>query len=52
MIRIFGKDNVLMTGEGKITKQGYAALLISTAFGVWLFLTGRNIYGKKRKEKK
>ena len=48
MIKVLGKNNDLMTEDGKITNQGYAALLISTAFGICLFLTGRNIYGKRK----
>ncbi|MBR6004918.1 MAG: hypothetical protein IK063_01675 [Clostridia bacterium] len=48
MIKVLGKNNDLMTEDGKITKQGYAALVISTVFGVCLFLTGRSVYGKRK----
>jgi hypothetical protein len=42
------KDNNLHTEEGKITKQGYIALALSSVFGFSLFLIGRYIYGKKK----
>lgn len=51
MIRLLGKNNDLMTEDGKITKQGYAVLVISTAFGICLFLTGRSVYGKRKADR-
>lgn len=51
MIRLLGKNNDLRTEEGKITKTGYAVMILSSVFGLGLFLTGRYIYGKKLKEK-
>ena len=55
MIKLLGKGNDLYTEDGKITKAGYAVMLISTLFGLCVFLTGRCIYGRyvqaKRTEK-
>ena len=48
MIKVLGKNNDLMTEDGKFTKQGYAVFLFSTFFGVCLFLTGRSVYGKRK----
>ena len=52
MIKFFGKNNDLRTEEGKITKTGYAVMLLSTVFGLCVFLTGRYIYGKSLQEKR
>lgn len=46
MIRFFGKNNDLRTEEGKITKTGYIVMLLSSVFGLFVFLTGRYLYGK------
>ena len=46
MIKLIGPDNDLRTEEGKITKWGYLVAILSTIFGVALFLTGRKGYGK------
>ena len=46
MIKFFGKNNDLRTEEGKITKTGYVVMILSTVFGLCVFLTGRTIYGK------
>ena len=43
MIRFLGKNNDLRTEEGKITKTGYAVMILSSVFGLGLFLTGRYI---------
>jgi hypothetical protein len=51
MIKFFGKNNDLRTEEGIITKTGYAVMMLSTVFGLCVFLTGRYIYGKSLKEK-
>ena len=51
MIRFFGKNNDLRTEEGKITKTGYAVMLISSVFGLCVFLTGRYFYGKSQQKK-
>lgn len=48
MVKILGKDNDLRTENGKITKQGYIALALSSVFGICLFLIGRSIHGKKK----
>ena len=49
MIKILGKDNDLTTQDGKLTKQGYIVLALSSVFGFCLFLIGRSIHGKKDK---
>ena len=46
MIKLFGKNNDLRTEEGKITKSGYVIMILSTVFGLCVFLTGRFIFGK------
>ncbi|MBR5372367.1 MAG: hypothetical protein IK130_09140 [Oscillospiraceae bacterium] len=46
MIKLLGKGNDLYTEEGQITKAGYAVMLLSTLFGLCVFLTGRCIYGR------
>ena len=51
MIKFFGKNNDLRTEEGKITKSGYAIMVLSTVFGLCVFLTGRFFYGKSLQEK-
>ena len=51
MIRFFGKNNDLRAEEGVITKTGYIVMLLSSVFGLCVFLTGRYLYGKSLKEK-
>ena len=51
MIKFFGKNNDLRTEEGKITELGYVVMILSTVFGLCVFLSGRYIYGKSLKEK-
>ena len=51
MIKLFGKNNVLRTEEGKITKTGYVVMMLSTVFGLCVFMTGRYFYGKSLQEK-
>ena len=51
MIKFFGKNNDLRTEEGKITKTGYIVMMISTLFGLGVFLAGRYLYGKSLQEK-
>lgn len=51
MIKFLGKNNDLRTKEGKITKTGYAVMIVSSVFGLGVFLTGRYIYGKKLQDK-
>ena len=51
MIKFFGKNNDLRTEEGKITKTGYAVMILSSVFGLCVFLTGRYFYGKSLQEK-
>lgn len=51
MIKLFGKNNDLRTKEGEITKTGYAVMMLSSVFGLCVFLTGRYIYGKSLQEK-
>lgn len=51
MIMLFGKNNYLRTEEGKITKSGYVIMVLSTVFGLCVFLTGRYYYGKTQQEK-
>ncbi len=51
MIRFFGKNNDLRTEEGVITKTGYVVMVLSSVFGLCVFLTGRYFYGKSQKEK-
>lgn len=46
MIKLLGKNNDLRTEEGKITKQGYVVMMLSTVLGLCVFLIGRYIYGK------
>ena len=45
MIKFFGKNNDLRTEEGVITKTGYVVMLLSSVFGLCVFLTGRYLYG-------
>ncbi|MBR4578057.1 MAG: hypothetical protein IKQ69_05835 [Oscillospiraceae bacterium] len=52
MIRFFGKNNDLRTEEGKITRTGYVVMLLSSVFGLGVFLTGRYLYGKSLQEKR
>ncbi len=49
MIKLFGKNNDLRTEEGKITKTGYTALILSTVLGLGIFWYGRLIYRKSRR---
>ena len=51
MIKLLGKNNDLRTEEGKITRIGYAVMMLSTILGLCVFLTGRYMYGKSLKEK-
>jgi|GEM_PF-1206023 len=51
MIKLFGENNDLRTQEGKITKLGYVIMVLSTVFGLCVFLTGRFIYGKSLEKK-
>lgn len=51
MIKFFGKNNDLRTEEGKITKTGYAVMIISSIFGLCIFLTGRYFYGRHHSSK-
>lgn len=51
MIKFFGKNNDLRTEEGKITKTGYVVMMVSTVFGLCVFLTGRYFYGKSLQER-
>ncbi len=46
MIKFFGKNNSLRTEEGIITKTGYAVMILSSIFGLCVFLTGRYFYGR------
>ena len=50
MIKFFGKNNDLRTKDGKITETGYAVMLISSVFGLCVFLAGRHIYGRSLKK--
>lgn len=52
MIQFFGKNNDLRTEEGKITTWGYVVMMLSTVFGLCVFLTGRSIYGKSLQKKR
>ena len=52
MIKFFGKNNDLRTEEGEITKTGYLVMMISTVFGLCVFLTGRYLYGKSLRKKR
>ena len=45
MMKFFGKNNGLRTEDGKITKLGYVVMLLSSVFGLCVFLTGRYLYG-------
>ena len=51
MIKFFGKNNDLRTEEGKITKTGYAVIMLSTVFGLCVFFSGRKIYPKSLQKK-
>ena len=51
MIKLFGKNNDLRTEDGVITKYGYIVMAISTVFGIFVFLSGRNIYMKAHEER-
>ena len=46
MIKLLGPGNDLYTGNGKITKTGYAVMAVSTVFGLFCFFMGRSLYGK------
>ncbi|MBR6905479.1 MAG: hypothetical protein IKN33_00770 [Selenomonadaceae bacterium] len=49
---ILWKKYDLRTEEGAITKTGYAILLLSTVFGLCVFLTGRHFYGQALKNRR
>ena len=51
MMKLFGKNNDLRTEEGIITKFGYEVMLLSSVFGLCVFLTGRYLYEKSLREK-
>ena len=51
MIKFIGKNNDLRTEEGKITKIGYDVMLVSSVFGLCVFLIGRYLYGKSLQSK-
>lgn len=51
MMKLFGKNHDLRTEEGIITKLGYEVMLLSSVFGLYVFLTGRYLYGKSLREK-
>ncbi len=51
MVKFLGKNNDLRTEEGKITKLGYVVMILSTIFGLCVFLTGRYMYGKALQKK-
>ena len=52
MIKFFGKNNDLRTEEGEITKIGYEVMLVSSIFGLCVFLIGRHYYGKSLQKKR
>ena len=51
MIKFFGKNNDLRTEEGEITKTGYVVMMLSTVFGICVFMAGRYFYGMTLQEK-
>ena len=51
MIKLLGKNNDLRTEEGEITNTGYAVMMLSSVFGLCVFLTGRHLYGKSLQKK-
>ena len=51
MIKFFGKNNDLRTEEGQITKIGYVVMLVSSVFGLCIFLIDRYLYGKSLQSK-
>ena len=51
MIKLIGKNNDLITEEGKITRIGYAVMTLSTILGLCVLLTGRYMYGKSLEKK-
>ena len=51
MIKLLGRNNGLRTEEGEITRIGYAVMMLSTVFGLCVFLTGRYMYGKSQEKK-
>lgn len=51
MVKFLGKNNDLRTEEGKTTKLGYVVMILSTIFGLCVFLTGRYMYGKVLQKK-
>jgi hypothetical protein len=42
-MKILGKNNDLRTEEGKITKAGYAVMLLSTVFGLCVFFRTKDL---------
>ena len=50
-MKLFGKYNDLRTEEGKITKSGYVVMMLSSVFGLCVFLTGRYLYGKSLQQR-
>ena len=50
-MKLLGKNNDLRTEEGKITRTGYAVMLLSTAFGLCVFFAGRKMYAKSLQKK-
>ncbi len=51
MMKLLGKNNDLRTESGTITKTGYLVMLISSVFGLCVFLLGRKLYGKAQEKK-
>lgn len=44
-MKILGKNNDLYK-DGKITKNGYIVLMVSSILGLGCFLIGRSLYAK------
>ena len=50
-MKILGKNNDLRTEEGRITKTGYAVMMLATVFGLCVFFAGRKLYGTSLQKK-
>ncbi len=45
-MKLLGKNNDLRTEAGKITKTGYAVMVLSSVFGLCVFFAGRKLYAE------
>ena len=49
MPKLLGPNNDLLNEDGKITRWGWAVFVISSLLGILCFLSGRYLYGRRKK---